>query len=196
MKYHDNTSFASDSIGIDIDLKKLKFLIPEIFSPIQEIKYKFKKWGFSTHIEVISEHVKYGDSQGAIVVKTNPLLIAAYNEDIDCIVMLVFEDKIQNKYNFKIQDRLVCVNTFAEISQLQSDLIPGKNNSGMWTLVHPIIADLVSSDAAKIEKRKNEIGDKGYEYIWQLATDYLKLKKGVSRIGKPIYSDQVIPQYF
>ena len=86
-----------------------------------------KKWGFSTHIEVISEHVKYGDSQGAIVVKTNPLLIAAYNEDIDCIVMLVFEDKIQNKYNFKIQDRLVCVNTFAEISQLQSDLIPGKN---------------------------------------------------------------------
>ena len=27
MKYHDNTSFASDSIGIDIDLKKLKFLI-------------------------------------------------------------------------------------------------------------------------------------------------------------------------
>lgn len=124
------------------------------------------------------------------------MLIAAYNEDIDCIVMLVFEDKIQNKYNFKIQDRLVCVNTFAEISQLQSDLIPGKNNSGMWTLVHPIIADLVSSDATKIEKRKNEIGDKGYEYIWQLATDYLKLKKGVSRIGKPIFSDQVIPQYF
>ena len=114
MKYHDNTSFASDSIGIDIDLKKLKFLIPEIFSFIQEIKYKFKKWGFLTHIEVISEHVKYGDSQGAIVVKTNPLLIAAYNEDIDCIVMLVFEDKIQNKYNFKIQDRLVCVNTFAK----------------------------------------------------------------------------------
>ena len=66
----------------------------------------------------------------------------------------------------------------------------------MWTLVHPIIADLVSSDTTKIEKRKNEIGDKGYEYIWQLATDYLKLKKGVSRIGKPIYSDQVIPQYF
>lgn len=196
MKYHDNSSFASDSIGIDIDLKKLKFLIPEIVGPIQKIKYKLKKWGFSTHIEVISEHVKYGDSQGAIVVKTNPLLIAAYNEDIDCIVMLVFEDKIQKKYNFEVKDRLVCVNTFANIPELQSDLIPGENNSGMWTLVHPIIADLVSSDEIKIEKRKEEIGDKGYEYIWQLTTDYLKLKKGVSRLGKPLYSDQVIPQSY
>ena len=107
MKYHDNTSFASDSIGIDIDLKKLKFLIPEIFSPIQQIKYKFKNLGFSTHIEVISEHVKYGDSQGAIVVKTDPLLIAAYNEDVDCIVMLLFEDKIQKRYNFKIKKYLI-----------------------------------------------------------------------------------------
>lgn len=66
----------------------------------------------------------------------------------------------------------------------------------MWTLVHPIIADLVSSDEIKIEKRKEEIGDEGYEYIWQLATDYLKLKKGVSRLGKPLYSDQVIPQSY
>ena len=97
---------------------------------------------------------------------------------------------------FNLKDRLICVNTFGITTSLQSDLIPGKNNSGMWTLVHPIIADLVSSDTTKIEKRKNEIGDKGYGYIWQLATDYLKLKKGVSRIGKPIYSDQVIPQYF
>lgn len=196
MKYHDNSSFASDSIGIDLDLKKLKFLMPEIFGPIQKIKYKLKNWGFLTHIEVISEHVKYGDSQGALVVKTDPLLIAAYNEDIDCVVMLLFEKKIQERYNFKVKDRLICVNTFANIQQLQSDLIPGKNDSKMWTLVHPIIADLVSQDEDKIEKRKNEIGDIGYEYIWQLATDYLKLKKGVSRIGKPLYSDQVIPQFF
>lgn len=196
MKYHDNTTFASDSIGIEINLKKLQFLLPEIFSLTERIKYRFKHWGFLTNIEVIAEHVKYGDSQGAIVVNTSPLLIAAYNEDIDCVVMLKFEKKIQEKYNFQIKDKLVCVNTFANIPTLQSDLIPGKRNSKTWTLVHPIIAELVSSDEVQIEKRKQEIGDKSYEYIWELANEYLNLKKGIFRNGKPIYSDEVTNQNY
>jgi hypothetical protein len=192
MKYFDNSSFASDSIGINIDVNKLKFLIPEIFNISEKIKYKFRNWGFKSDIEFIAEHVKNGDSQGAIVVSVNPLLIAAYNEDIDCIVMLKFEQKIQNKYNFKIEDKLLCVNAFGESDNLQSDLIPGKNNLKIWQLVHPIIADLVSSDKIKLKKRKDEIGDNGYEYIWKLANDYMNLKNGIYRNGKPFYSCQVL----
>ena len=189
-KYHDDSTFATDSIGVELNLDKLKFLMPEIFSPIQKLKYKLKKWGLSSYIERIWEHIKLGDSQGAIVVKTNPLLIAAYNEDIDCVVMLKFERKIQDKFNFKVKDRLICVNTFGSTSNLQSDLIPGENNSEMWTLVHPIIADLISDSEIQLERRKKEIGESGYEYIWKLANEYLEKKSGVHRNGKPFYSGQ------
>lgn len=188
MKYHDETTFATDALGIDLDVCKLKFLIPELFTPFQKLKYKLKNWRFSSHIEQVAEHIKLGDSQGAIVVNTTPLLIAAYNADIDCVVMLKFENKIQEQYQFKIKDKLVCVNTFGDAPELQSDLIPGKNNSEMWTIVHPIIADLVSNSTTALDKRKNEIGDEGYNYIWNLASEYLTLKKGVYRDGKPFYS--------
>jgi len=189
-KYHDDSTFATGSIGVELDLDKLKFLMPEIFSPIQKLKYKLKSWGLTSYIDRIAEHIKLGDSQGAIVVKSNPLLIAAYNEDIDCVVMLKFEQKVQNRFNFRVKDKLVCVNTFGRTSNLQSDLIPGDGNSEMWTLVHPIIADLVTKSQVQLEKRKKEIGDEAYEYIWKLANEYLVKKNGVYRNGKPFYASQ------
>lgn len=189
-KYHNDSSFASDSIDIELDIDKLRFLMPEIFSPVQRLRYRLRNWGLTSYIERIAEHIGFGDSQGAIVVKTNPLLIAAYNEDIDCVVMLKFEQKIQNKFSFKEKDKLICVNTFGSKPKLQSDLIPGESNSRMWTMVHPIIADLVSSSQAQIEKRKKEIGEKGYEYIWKLANEYLSQKNGIYRNGKPFYASQ------
>ncbi len=190
MKYHDESTFATDSLSIELDLKKLDFLFPEIFTPFQKLKYRLRRLGMTSYIEQISEHIKFGDSQGAIVVSTEPLLIAAYNEDIDCIVMLKFEPKIQKRYNFKVKDYLICVNTFGRTDELQSDLIAGKGNSGVWTLVHPIIADLVSSSEKKIESRKKEIGQEGYDYIWRLANEYLTLKQGVYRNGKPFLSGE------
>ena len=187
-RYFDDSTFATNAMGFVLDLGKLKFLMPEICNPLQILMYKFRKWGFQSNIEQVEEHLRLGDSQGAIVVKTKPLLIAAYNSDIDCVVMLKYEQKIQHKYNFKERDKLVCVNTFGDDTKLQSDLIPGERNSGMWTMVHPIIADLVSNSQQQIEIRKKDIGDDAYDYIWKLATAYLSEKKGVYRNGKPFFA--------
>lgn len=189
-KYHDDSSYATDSVRVELNVDKLKFLNPEIFTPFQKVRYKLRRWGLASHIEMIAEHINFGDSQGAIVVKTSPLLIAAYNEDIDCIVMLRFEQKIQDKFNFKTKDKLICVNTFGSSPNLQSDLIPGENNLGMWTEVYPIIADLISDSKIELERRKNEVGDNGYDYIWKLGNEYLVKKSGVYRNGKPFYADQ------
>ena len=192
MKYHNDQSFATDSIKIELDIEKLRFLNPELFTLFQRLKYNLRDWGFDSDIEMISEHISFGDSQGAIVAQTDPLLIAAYNEDMDCVVMLKFEPKIQQKYQLQTGDRLVCVNTFYRDDEMQKDLIPGPNNSGIWNWVYPIIVDFVSSSHTIIEKRKQEIGDDGYDYIQRLAANYLKLKKGVFRNGKPSLASEAI----
>jgi len=188
MRYVDPNTQASDPGGIELDKGKLKLLMPELFDPFEKIMYLLRHWEYAEYIAMISDHIKYGDSQGAIVVSTSPLLIAAYNEDIDCVVMLKYEDYIQDHYQFKIKERLLCVNTFGREPEYQKDLIPGKNDLGMWKEVHPIIAELVSSDDATIQRRKDAIGDEGYAYIWNLATAYLELKKGVFRDGRPLYA--------
>lgn len=185
MKYLDGNTFASDPVRITIDVERLRFLMPELFGIVQRIKHAFRKWGTSSYIDYLNEHVGYGDSQGAVVMQTSPLLIAAYNEDMDCVVMLRFEDKIQKRYSLKAGDPLICVNTFGRVKTMQSDLLPGPGNSGHWNYVHPIVAEFVSSDYERINQRKKEIGAKGFAYIQELGKAYLIKKPGTWRSGKP-----------
>ena len=187
-EYHDQKTYATDAINIDLDFEKLKFLMPDLFTIIGRLKYKFQHLGLDSYIGRIEEHIRLGDSQGALVVDTNPLLIAAYNEDIDCVVMLRYKKEIQERYQFKVNDRLVCVNTFGQLEELQPDLIPGENNTNIWNMVHPIVADLVSSSNQIINTRKQEIGDEGYTHIRALADEYLEKNKWVSRDGRPFYA--------
>lgn len=187
-EYYDQKTYATDAINIDLDFEKLKFLMPDLFTIIGRLKYKFQHLGLDSYIGRIEKHIRLGDSQGALVVDTNPLLIAAYNEDIDCVVMLRYKKEIQERYQFKVNDRLVCVNTFGQLEELQPDLIPGENNTNIWNMVHPIVADLVSSSNQIINTRKQEIGDEGYTHIRALADEYLEKNKWVSRDGRPFYA--------
>jgi len=192
MKYFNKATFASDPGNFELSIKKTRFLIPEIFSISERIRYLFRKLGMKSLIEALSEHLKYGDSQGAIVVSTEPLLIGTYNEDIDCVVMLQFSREVLERYQLQKRQQLICVNTFQAASELQQDLIPGKNYSGTWQAVHPVIADFMTDDTEKLIKRKNEIGDKGYEYIETLCEGYLKSKPEIFRNGKPFYAGQLL----
>ncbi|PHR24011.1 MAG: hypothetical protein COA38_16680 [Fluviicola sp.] len=192
MKYHDDSTTASDSIYLTLDETKLKFLMPELFTPIRKLKHRMRSLGFHSYREQLTEHIAFGDSQGAIVASIEPLQIAAYNEDIDCIVLLRYSSGIQKRYGFELGDRLVCINTFGQSNKLQADLIPGKNNSQMWSLVHPIIGDLLSSDKKLLDNRRQEIGEKGYQYIQTLVDQYLLKKPNVYRNGKPFLAIKVL----
>ncbi|GJM61216.1 hypothetical protein [Persicobacter diffluens] len=191
-KYHDKHSYASDAIDIALDLKKLRFLLPEIFTIKNRLKYHFREYGFKSIIEQVEEHIRYGDSQPAIVAQNYPFLVAAYNVDIDAVVMLRYHLDVAEKFQLKKGDRLICVNTFGTAEAIQADIIPGPDNMGNWQSVHPIIADFVSSSKSAIEKRKAEIGEEGYQYVQQLAEAYLEEKPDQYRDGRPFYSRFVL----
>lgn len=62
----------------------------------------------------------------------------------------------------------------------------------MWSLVHPIIGDLLSSDKKLLDNRRQEIGEKGYQYIQTLVDQYLLKKPNVYRNGKPFLAIKVL----
>ena len=66
MKYHDDSTEASDSLSLTLDEEKLKFLMPELFTPIRNLKHRLRSLGFHSYREQLSEHIAFGDSQGAI----------------------------------------------------------------------------------------------------------------------------------
>ncbi|WP_243158034.1 hypothetical protein [Aminipila terrae] len=70
----------------------------------------------------------------------------------------------------------------------QRDLIIGKNALGNWYGFYPIIAEFVSEDIDKIQKRKQSINEETWRYIYGLGLEYKSIKKNVWRDGRPVFS--------
>jgi hypothetical protein len=185
MKYFNNDTEASDPLSIRLSHEKLKKLAPDLYgSKGFEINCKigvdFKK--------VIEEHIFYGDSQPAIVICLQPLLIAAYSDELDCIAMLKFPWNYIMEYGLKEKTKLITSNTYSSKPEYQTDLIIGDKNLGNWFGFHPIIAEFVSEDIQKIEIRKQQIDDEQWEYVYNLGKNYFNKYQGVYRDGNPMLS--------
>jgi hypothetical protein len=139
-------------------------------------------------VEVLKEHIRCADSQPAVVVDTEPLLVAAYSVDLDCVAILRFPDRFSGEYGLRSGSKLISINTYRRAREYQSDLIPGPNRHGPWTGFHPVIADFVSDDGAIIERRKSSIGAGLWEYVHGLGVDFVRTHPGVWRDGRPFRS--------
>lgn len=188
-KIIDKTTYASSPGNITISKRKLRQLRPDLYG----IKAKINAVvdtitiGFSQKRK-IKEHIFYGDSQPAVVMSGEPLIIAAYSDDIDCVVMLKFDNKYSKIYNLQRGDRLICINTYMRGAEYQQDIIVGPNNTNTWFGYSPIIAEFISDDIHIIETKKDEIDEDLWNYVYNLGLEYTKLHPGVARSGKPLYS--------
>ncbi|WP_243158033.1 hypothetical protein [Aminipila terrae] len=106
MKYHNNNTVASDPVNITLSHKKLKMLQPDLYGVIGLFRRKVRA--------IIEEHIFYGDSQPAIVLSIQPLLIAAYSDELDCIAMLNYPQEYVKEFNIEEKMRLLTINTYGE----------------------------------------------------------------------------------
>ncbi|GFZ30041.1 hypothetical protein CSC2_05670 [Clostridium zeae] len=189
MKTLDSSTQASSPGSLSLSNEKLKELRPELYGLKGKwLEYREKKSAGYSQIEQIREHIFYGDSQPAVVLSVDPLIIVAYSEDLDCVVPLYFSNIYVKKYRLKEKTRLITVNTYMRGPKLQEDIILGPNNSGVWFGFHPIIAEFVSDDLDVIEMRKLKIDEKMWEYVYKLGGEYSSKYPNAYRDGRPIYS--------
>jgi len=132
----------------------------------------------------IKEHMLYGDSQPAVVISKHPLIIAAYSEDIDCVVLLNFPEGYTEFYNLGIKSKLVAVNTYLRTEEFQKDITPGPNCHNTWTGYTPIIAEFITDDVNALENKKQEIDNEIWEYVYKLGIEHQKNKPGTYRDGR------------
>lgn len=130
----------------------------------------------------------YGDSRAALVMSIEPLLVAAYTDELDCIAMLSFPNNLVTEYGLECGTRLLTVNLYARVGAHASDLVNGPASSHRYTNFTPLIAEFVSNDHTRIEERKRNIE----ETEWQRALEYgqvhLSNHYGQFRNGLPLYS--------
>lgn len=189
----DDSTRASHPGNVTISLRKLFILQPELSSRMTWIAFVLRKgitYGISRTfwIEHISEHLWYGDSRAAMVVNVEPLLIAAYTDEMDCIVLLKFESNLCRDYNLKLGTRLLTVNTYSDLRfGYAQDIIPGEAAHSQWGNMSPMIAEFLSDDVETIESRKSHIADDEWMRVEMLTKHYFSKRGMVARDGRPIF---------
>lgn len=187
--YDDSTTEAGNPLPLSLDHEKLKILRPDLYGFVGAMK---RFWWWSNKMMrwrvYVEEVISFGDTRAAVVVSTSPLLVAAYTDELDCIVMLKFDDQLTDLYGLFLGSRLLTINTYKTHDTVDEDLIAGENSYDAWSGFTPIIAEFVSGDIGLIEKRKSRISDIEWTHTEQLGNHYLEVRPGVFRDGRPGYS--------
>lgn len=143
-----------------------------------------------------ASHLAKGLAEPALVVERKPsLLVAAYTDEFDCVVMLRFREGLPVAMDLKEGDRLLSVNTFerppAETQRvaIERDLVRGDVPASVWFNVHPAIADFLSDDVGALQSKKREIAAEEWTRAAHLALAYRTRFPRRWRQGNPYLSN-------
>lgn len=174
LEYHDPNTSASNPLDIRLSLKKLRSLDPAGHPDVPD--------------KMIDEHLSFGDSRAAVVVSVKPLVVAAYTDEMDCVVLLQFPQVLVARYQLKTGSRLLTINTYARKGGRGPDIVPGPNGRDTWINFDPQIADFLTDDLEVVEARKAQIGIDEWRRAEAMGRRKLEAQPHHMRNGSPYWS--------
>jgi hypothetical protein len=189
----DDSTVASNPGGFRLSHEKLKILQPELYGPFAWFGWQWEdgklKSNRSFWLPRVEEQLLYGDSRAAIVIITSPLVVAAYTDEIDCVVLLRFPDRFVSDYNLDYGSRLITVNLYQDSDgSHESDLNPGPDTRDYYQNFAPLIADFLTDDVERLAERKAEIGEDEWQRTKKLGQAYLMEEYARPRDGRPFWN--------
>ena len=186
MKYLDNHSFASNPGGVKLSLARLGEMEPLLASAPPAIlsDESRNRW-----VGLLTEHLLYGDTRAAVVVATDPLLVAAYSDDMDAVVILQFPQWLVQEHRLTVGSRLAAVNTFPA-RPLGTDIVRGPDAQQKWRNVYPIMSDFVTDDQDRLRQLKASIGEEEWEHCRALGQAYRRQFPLQVRSGSPLHAQE------
>lgn len=180
---------ASDPGRVPLSAQKLARLHPERLVPAGKGQpgYRFPS-PFHPWIKGFARRLWDGDSRAAIVMSVEPLLVAAYTDELDCVAMLRFPQELADEHGLSPGARLLTVNGYMRGDTLTPDLVEGPAHHGRYRNFIPLIAEFLSEDGPRIEFRKQEITEAEWQRTRELGEAYLKRPEVRVRDGRPLYS--------
>lgn len=159
-KFHDDRTIASDAVGITLSDDRLRRIEPWLYgwrSLFCRILIHGRPFNARQARQLLAEHIHAGDSRAAMVVRRDPLLVAAFTDEQDCVVLLQFARWLADEHRLDEGSKLLTVNTYVRGGVPAPDLVLGPKSLGRWTNFYPVIAQFVSDDRVQIENRMRAI---------------------------------------
>jgi len=162
----------------------VKFSYKKYYSFRNRINTKFAGRFFSDmQIEYVTRALLYGDTQPALVVSVDPLLIAAYSDEMDGAVMLKFPVEFVGQYHLSIGDRLTTSNVYFEGNTHAPDITVGENCSRQYADFMPIVQLFLGKNDDKIRAKTELFNEAMWDTVKEKADEYLRLHPDLCRDG-------------
>lgn len=172
---------------IKLSRTKLRRLCPELFPSVARPSsiVRWLVWDSMSSVYVIGDILVHGGSGPALVMSTDPLLVASYSQNLDCVAMLRFPSEFVDEYGLRRGSRLLTVLNCFPGSELAPDLEDGPDSWEDCTNFIPFIADFLTEDVRQLETRKAGIAEHWWDWTHFLGEKYLKNLGPVARDGRP-----------
>lgn len=180
MKYHNDNYSSDEAIGIKLSKSKIATFKKQ-FNPIMRFIYENQ-----TPDAEIDEHLIYGESCPAKVIKNGAkLIVSVYSGDLDAVLLLSFENG-RNQYSHLSEGtKLLSVNTYRPGIWLMKDIIEGEFSAKQFKNFEPFIAEFLSDDIELIDQRKAEITNEEWQRFEELTKQYIQVNGMRCRSGNP-----------
>jgi hypothetical protein len=162
----------------------VKFSYKKYYSFRNKINRKFsERFRSDMRIDFVTRTLFYGDTQPAVVVSTNPLLIAAYSDEMDAVVMLRFPEEFAEQYDLSVGSRLTTSNVYFTGNKVADDIHVGANYSRQYVDFVPIVQLFLGKKDEKITEKTKLFKEDIWQAVTEKAQDYLKSSPDCSRDG-------------
>jgi hypothetical protein len=178
--------FAASNPGrVRISAAKLRELVPRFYLQPGRVGSWFS-WLFGMMLmrrAALKMHLRYGDARAAVCVSAKPLIIAAYSDDLDGVVLLQFPPALAERYKLKPGSTLVTVNAYDSTGTPRGDIVRASAGPTPHTDFTPVIADFVTDDRERLAELKKSIDKAEWTRCYQIGARAMKQPKTLFRDG-------------
>lgn len=168
-KYMSSTTRAENEGGVHLSRSKFELVRDNLMglSFLQKMKWNGK-------FDKINEFMQYGDTQPALVVSLDPLIISAYSDEMDGVVLLEFPSKLGSFYDLNEGDRLVTSNVYAFGTIPAPDLIMGENCLKRYVNFTPIVQIFLAEEEDYARERISLFDEERWERVREMTEERIK----------------------
>lgn len=166
--------------------KGVKFSYKKYYSFRNKITQKFsERFIADMQIENVANVLLNGSDQPAVVVSTDPLLIAAYANEMDAVMMLRFPEECSfvETYQLSVGSRLTTSCLYERFAAVDEDLFPGSLWSRQFTGFVPVVQLFIGKNDEKIQEKVDQFSEDDWQKVTALADAYQAAHPGVARDG-------------
>ena len=164
---------ASDSGGFSLDETKLRALFPDFDWTDDQLEY-------------LDDHLALGDSRAALVASVKPLVVSAYSDELDAVILVQFPDQLVGQYSLDVGDHLIVSWVYPRHPRPPSDVVQGYKSLRRHNNGAPLVADFLSDSLDKIKRRKSRVSKVEWERVKNLTPPALELANGKYRSCFPL----------